>query len=296
MKSFSANAGMILFLIVSACSGGRYMEMTQAGEEAYMDGDYRKTLEITEKIINDLESRGKQASGPVYSMAGVSAFELKEYGKSLGYLSQAEQMGYSEESLYLFLAKNYRHVDNLSKEISALESYLELHPEGRQADRLRSRLLETCLESENYPLSRDLWSQMDSMAREDIRNLEVYLKLNIMQENQILCDSLADRILAEDADNETAMKWLAESLFWKAENNYQQQMKAYRENRTHKQYAILLEAFKQVSADFRKSRDYFLKLYELYPDPEYAGYLGNIFTRLEDEERAEYYRKRSRQH
>ena len=70
-------------------------------------------------------------------------------------------------------------------------------------------------------------------------------------------------------------------------------MKAYRENRTRKQYAILLEAFKQVSTDFRTSRDYFLRLYKINPDPAYAEYLGNIFTRLEDKEKAAYYKKRA---
>ena len=44
-----------------------------------------------------------------------------------------------------------------------------------------------------------------------------------------------------------------------------------------KQYSILLKAFKQVNADFKLSRDYFLKLYDMNPDPEYAMYLGNIF-------------------
>jgi hypothetical protein len=134
---------------------------------------------------------------------------------------------------------------------------------------------------------------MDSTAREDVEVLETYLALNVIQNNKSICDSIATVILQKDGNSEPALRWFAEFYFWRAENEYQSQMKAYKNKRTHKQYAILLKAFKQVNADFKRSRDRFLKLYRLNPDPEYAEYLANIYTRLEDEEKARYYKSRA---
>jgi hypothetical protein len=51
-----------------------------------------------------------------------------------------------------------------------------------------------------------------------------------------------------------------------------------------------VKAFKIVTADFKESLKYYTKLYKLYPKPEYARYLANIYARLDDEKMAKYYR------
>ena len=269
------------------------MEMNRAVESSYLESDYKKVLELSEQIIGEVESRGKMASSEVYSFAGASAFEMEDYDKSLNYLEKAREQEYSGEAMYYYLARNYRHIDNLSKEIGALESYIGKHPQGQYIGEVQARLFQTCLESENFELADELWTVMDSIFRDDATNLEVYLNLNSMQKKTDLCNTLGKRILEKDVNNESALKWFGETYFWRAENSYLSQMKAYKENRTHKQYALLLEAFKQVNSDFRKSRDYFLKLYRLYPKPGYASFLTNIYTRLDDEEKALYYKKRA---
>jgi tetratricopeptide (TPR) repeat protein len=293
MKIVSFTIVGTLLMILAACSGSRYLEMSASGEEAFRKGDFRAAMAVFEEIMGEMGKKGKQSTCNVYSMAGISAFELGEYPRSLDHLIKAQQMGCSGEEMYLYLIRNYRQIDNLSKEITALEAYLEKFPQGSGASDARKRLLQTCLESGDFELARKLWMELDKVSREDVGNLETYLQINRMQGNDRLCDSLAAIILAEDPDSEPALKWFGEYYFWKAENSYQYQMKAYEENHTRKQYAILLEAFKQVSIDFRKSRDYFLKLYKINPDPGYAAYLGNIYTRLEDDEKAGYYRKRA---
>lgn len=285
-------AGMLLVLL-SACSGGKSLETARAGEDSYMEGDFQAAYDLSEQLIREMESRGKNASGEIYAIAGASAYELEEYAKSLSYLVKAQQQDYTGKELYLYLVRNYRHIDNLSKEITALESYLDKYPEGEHVGTIRGRLFETCLESENFELADELWIEMDSTDREEVENLEVFLKLNRIQENDGLCDTLTGQILTKSPENETALSWLGESLFWKAENTYQHQMKAYKQNRTHKQYAILLEAFKQVNSDFKKSLECYLKLWDIAPKPEYANFLANIYTRLDDQDKADYYRKRT---
>jgi hypothetical protein len=280
-----------IILVASGCTGGKNLQTASAVEDAFRSGDYRTALENSETIIRLAEEKGRQSEGQVYTIAGISAYEIEEYNKSLKYLEQARGLDHRDEGLYWYLAMNYRRIDNLSKEITALETYASLFPEGENIRDVRRRLLRTCIESENYQMAEEIWTLMDSTSREDLENLETWLLLNQGQENESLCDSLSSVILQKDPENESALRWTAESHFWKAENSYQYQMRAYKQNRTRNQYTILLKAFEQVNIDFRKSRDYFLKLYEMNPDPKYARFLGNIFTRLEDRSKADYYKK-----
>jgi hypothetical protein len=48
-----------------------------------------------------------------------------------------------------------------------------------------------------------------------------------------------------------------------------------------------------VYPTFQKSLDYFLTLYETDPKPEYAKYIGNIYKRLQKEDKAEYYHEKA---
>ena len=292
MKALT-NTGFILLIILASCSGGRQLERTARSEEALSAKDYRSALALCREIIGEAESKGKEPAPRIYCIAGIAAYELGEYPSSLEYLEKAERMGYSGEEFFLYLARDYRRIDNLSKEISALKAYLEHYPEGREAAGTRDRLFKTCIESEDFKLAGRLWQAMDSTARTDTGNLETWLELNRMQGKDRVCDSLAAHLLVLAPENEKALEWLGKSYFWKAENAYQYQMKAYSENRTRKQYAILVKAFKGVSADFRKSRDYFLRLYKLDPDPTWAEYLGNIYTRLDDPGKASFYKSRA---
>jgi hypothetical protein len=88
-----------------------------------------------------------------------------------------------------------------------------------------------------------------------------------------------------------ALEWLAEKYYWLAENSYKAEMEAYEKNRTNKQYNQLLKAFETVSANFKTSLTYFKKLYDLDPSGEYATFLSNIYARLDDKEKAEYYKR-----
>jgi Flp pilus assembly protein TadD len=62
-----------------------------------------------------------------------------------------------------------------------------------------------------------------------------------------------------------------------------------------KQYRQLNDALKTINADFKRARDYFEKLYRVNPDPRYATYLGNIYTRFSNKQKADYYYGRAKQ-
>jgi hypothetical protein len=73
---------------------------------------------------------------------------------------------------------------------------------------------------------------------------------------------------------------------------YVREMKAYKNNRTTSQYKKLLKAWDQVWPLFRKSRDYFKKLYYIKADTQYAKYLRNIYTRMDQKDKAAFWEKR----
>jgi tetratricopeptide (TPR) repeat protein len=280
----------MILLLISSCSGSRqFTEQNNTAVNAYQNRDYPKALESAEQIIVETGEKGKSAEGQIYGIAGKSAYQLGNFDQSRAYLISAREQNYSDEQTIVFQADNYRRIDNLSKEITLLEEYIQKFPGGMYLNTIRTRLFHTCLESENYALAQELWTLLDLQSRTERENLEVYLAINQVLNNDQVCDSVAGLILDADPEHESSLNWYAEKYYWKAENSYQAEMKAYEENKTRKQYAKLLKAFKIVTVDFKQSLDYYTRLYNLYPKPEYAKHLGNIYARLSDEKNAKFY-------
>ena len=290
MRSISNFIPAMIILLISGCSGSRqFTDQTNTAVNAYQNGDYTKALESAEQIIMTTGEKGKSAEGLIYGIAGKSAYQLESFDQSRDYLISAAEKGYSDEQTIVFQADNYHRIDNLSKEITLLEEYIQKYPGGKYLNTIRTRLFHTCLESENFELAQELWPLLDLQSRTEKENLEVYLAINQVLNNDQVCDSVASLILDANPEHESSLNWYAEKYYWKAENSYQAEMKAYEENKTRKQYAKLLKAFKIVTVDFKQSLDYYSRLYNLYPKPEYAKYLGNIYARLNDEKDAKYY-------
>jgi hypothetical protein len=258
-------------------------------KNAYQIADYNVALASAEQIIMKTGDKSRSAEGHIYAIAGKSAYNLEEYDQSRDYLISSREKGYSDEQTIVFQADNYHRIDNLSKEITLLEEYILKYPGGKYINIIRTRLFHACLESENNALALELWPLLDLQSRTEPENLEVYLAINQVLNNDQVCDSIASLILDSNPEHESSLNWYAEKYYWKAENSYQAEMKAYEENKTRKQYAKLLKAFKFVTLDFKQSLDYYTRLYNLYPKPEYAKYLGNIYARLSDEKNAKYY-------
>jgi tetratricopeptide (TPR) repeat protein len=286
---------LIIITILQSCkSSSTVSTITEEAEVAYKAGDFEKALAISEQEIENRESKGKTAIGPVYVAAGKAALELNQTDKARKYLETARSFSYSSPDMYESLAILYKKIDNLSKEITALENYRNFYPQGEKLNSINIRLFETYVESENWDLAVKLWPEIEPQAQTDVKLLAGYLTVNQKLENKANSDKLANQILKTDANNVIALEYMADKYYWMAENLYLTEMKAYKENRTNKQYARLLKALDEVYPNFRKSRDYYLKLYKIKPNKDYANYLGNIFTRLDDKEKAEYYYKRAK--
>ncbi|MFW5916739.1 MAG: tetratricopeptide repeat protein [Bacteroidota bacterium] len=284
MKLNGILQGLFIILIIQSCATKK---LTEEGKTAYEAGDYESALNAWEEVIEKTESKGNKADSVIYYKAGMAAMELDELKKARDYLETAEYLEFSSPKLYATLVEINKTVDNLSKEINALESYREKYPDEEKINAMTVRLFETYLESEQWEKATEIWPEIESQAQSDAELLAGYLTVNKNLENDSLCDTLAGQILEIKPNNKTALEWYAKKYFWEAEDLYVEEMKAYKNNRTTSQYDRLLKKLDEAYPTFEKSRDYFLKLYELDPKPEYAKFLGNIYTRLQEEEKAE---------
>jgi hypothetical protein len=291
MKISTFIQGLILVLLLQSCAT---TQLTNEGELAYQANNYEDALASWEKIIESKESAGKKAKGPIYFKSGMAALNLKQDDKARKYLESAKEVDFSSPELYASLASIYKTIDNLSKEITALETYREKYPQGENIDKVNARLLATYAESENWDLGVALWPELETNAQTDAGILSSYLIINKNLKNYTISNKLAKQILKLDANNITALEYYAEKYFWEAENLYVTEMKAYKNHRTTKQYNKLLKALEKVWPTFKKSRSNFLKLYKIEPKKEYAKYLGKIYTRFDDKKKAAYYNKRAK--
>lgn len=290
MKKSNLQSLILLALVAVACSTGTNVSKAiREGETAYQAGDYPTALQYYESVIAEYNKEGKSNECPVYFAAADAASELGMQDKAIGYLEQNRFTDRVNGDTYLQLSMLYRDKDNLSKELDALETYLDKYPDGDQTTWVHRRLFEIFIEIEEWDRATDEWFALPDSAHGDPELVEKYFLANRALKNDSICDRLGVALLEGDSENLPALDWMAKKYFWQAEYRYQAELKAYDENRTNRQYNKLLKALDEVSDDFKTSLGYFTTLYDLDPTAQTAKYLGNIYNRLDDKKKAAYY-------
>lgn len=256
---------------------------------AFTSGDYQKAFTSYEEIIDIKKTQNKRVDSTIYQNAGLSAWELKQTDKTIEYLELAKRYPIATEKTYSTLAKAFLEKDNLSKEITNLEGYIAKYPQGAEIMPVRKQLFFAYIKSENWDSAFKLWPTLDSTTQNDIKMLSGYFMVNEKLNYKSQLEKIAQQLIKLDNNNIDALEFFAEKYYWLAENSYVKEMKAYQANKTDKQYQQLLVAYKVYFENYRISRDYFLRLYQLSPKSRYATFLGNIYTRYEDKAKADYY-------
>ncbi|HOP04366.1 MAG TPA: hypothetical protein PL017_07820 [Tenuifilaceae bacterium] len=287
----------ILFVVVvSSCGAPKQIQnLSLEAKQANDSKEYAKALEAYDQVIEYYSGKNKVADGAIYEGAGIAAYETGDVKKSIEYLEQAKQTPTHGEKTISTLALAYKQIDNLSKELNNLELFVSKYSESHNINNVNAQLFDAYFRSENWDLALNIWSKLSTENQEDLKNLTQFMKVNCKLEKDKECGELAEKILKSDKSNVDALEVLAEKYFWLAEKSYQKEMKDYEQNRTAKQYKKLLKELEIINANYRTSRDYFLMLYKLNPDPKFANYLGNIFTRFEVKEKADYYYRKAKE-
>jgi tetratricopeptide (TPR) repeat protein len=281
----------LLFLgLVLGCNAPKnlvsYKEMA---ESAGQEGNYREATEAWNNYFNQFPVMN-DLDGALFARAALTAFKAGEYGRAVDWYDQARYRDFASADMYVTLAEIFRKQDNLSRELSALE-YLQENFEG-EVDSVNVRLFSIYNEIDLVEKAMMAWDGMPEEAKNSVRNLDHYFILNKKSGNEDVCDSLSAVLLERTPDNVHALGWMAKKYYNEAEETYLRQMAEYENNRTRRQYRILLRELEKVTAGLKKSLGYFERLWELNPGdrPEYAGYMSNIYVRFHEEDKAAFYR------
>lgn len=261
----------------------------QEAKTAYSSGDYQKALISFEEIIELKKSQNKRVDSTIYQYAGVAAWELKQTDKTIQYLELAKRFSVANDKTYSILAKAFLEKDNLSKEITNLDAYIAKYPQGEEIQSVQKQLFMAYVKSENWDSAYKIWPSFDNNTQNEVKYINDYYKVCEKLEYKNQLEKIAQQLLKLDKNNVDALEFFAEKYYWLAENSYVKEMKAYQANKTDKQYQQLLAAYKVYFENYRISKEYFLRLYQINPKSRYATFLGNIFTRYENKEKADYY-------
>ena len=271
-----------------ACSGPKSLiSLKESAENFSNQGNNTQAVEVWQQYFN--QKAIEETDGASFASAAQAAYLAEDINLALKWYDEARYKYYSNEEMYLTLAKIYRLQDNLSKELGALEFYLENFNEV--SDEVYNRLFNIYFEIENYDEALVAWDKLGTGLKNELFNQVKYFQINLEKENSEINDSLSQIILEKDPLNVEALEWIAKKYYWQAENRYEEQMEKYNANKTSRQYRILLEELEKVTADFKKALPYFEKLWELNPGERYAIYMANIYARFGDQNKSDSYKK-----
>jgi len=292
MSKFSIIIILFISLFIAGCtSTSNLSKQTVKASQAFTAGNFEAAFNLYNTYIEQQKNDNKEIEGEVYSTVGKAAFQLNKLSEAEGLFKQAYYKEYADAEMYANMISIYKTIDNLSKEIDALEYFVANYSTDARFEEYNQRLFETYVESENWDKAIVIWSSFSEEKQSEVRYMELFLFTQQKLENNTAADELANDILKKNSTSKIALEHMADKYFWKAENQYQKEMTAYEKNKTNKQYLVMLEALDGVTIDFKKSLSYYEKLYKNYPSKEYAKYMANIYARFQDKENTEYYRK-----
>ncbi|MFW6289393.1 MAG: tetratricopeptide repeat protein [Mariniphaga sp.] len=290
MKNIVIIVAGILFSVASCKTTVNLAEYRQSAETAAEAGDYLIATEAY-RVYFEQYPADNELEGSVYAQAAQTAFQATETDQALEWFDQALQRGYDEASMYQTLAQIYQYQGNISKELTALENYVD--KAASPEEEAYSRLFTIFYTTDQPQKAMQVWDKVPDTEKRTEQNLARYFALNKQMGNDATADSVSQALLEVAPDHVGALEWQAQKNYDKGEARYQREMKAYEARPTTGNYQTLLRGLKAATVHFREALQYFEKLWEVNPDDrdEYAVYMNNIHVRFNDKQKADYYRK-----
>jgi tetratricopeptide (TPR) repeat protein len=281
----------LVFIISAGCKSPEmlvnYRENAEIAEAA---GDYVIATEAWKGYFNQLPADAT-VEGSVYARAAHSAYRSNDLQQAIEWFDGAQARDYNSPEMHYTLAEIYRHQDNISKELSALEYYKENFENINQE--VYNRLFSIYYQVNRKEDALEAWREMPDVDKRSELNLDRFFTLNKQLDNESEADSASLELLKVNPEHVDALEWQAQKNYEIAEARYQREMKKYESRPSQGNYQILRRQLKLSSADFQRSLQYFEKLWEVNPDnrSDYAVYMNNIHVRFNDKKKADYYRK-----
>ncbi|MBE0661693.1 MAG: hypothetical protein IH597_04415 [Bacteroidales bacterium] len=282
---------LTISLLLNSCKTTlNIADLQTNAEQAFNEGNYTAALQQYENLIKNWNDNHAFEENPYYDKAGHAAIALKDYDKAIEYFNHSTHYGFAGADTYLALINHYREIENFSREMTVLNTFIEKFPNEAVEAGAHERLFEMYLETSRW---EEAETQIPFFSREPgIELLEKIMLVHINLGNEKEAEAVAGQLLELDGNNAAALEWKAKKYFEAGEARYNAETEAYERNKSRSQYARLLKGYEAAGEDYRKARDIFERLYKQNPDKKYAVYLYNIYARFKDEEKAAYYRKR----
>ncbi|NPD44466.1 MULTISPECIES: lipopolysaccharide assembly protein LapB [unclassified Lentimicrobium] len=282
---------LLITVIFTACGTPKQtIDYQQLAMTSYEGGAYQQSIDQWNTYIQEQETKVLEVNPKAYAEIAKAQFAMEQYEKAEQNFDKARHKEYADADMYVMMVERYRMIDNLSKELTALEYYKDHFADQKDSTPMRNRLFETYMEADNYEAVTETWQKMDNESKSEEVYVQLYFDLNKELEQTEKCDELAEQLLVFNGENEEALIWLAKKYYNRAENRYQTQMDKYNKNRSNKQYNILLKQLDIVTADFKKSLKYFEPLWNMEDGKKYASYMANIYGRFDDKKKSQYYK------
>jgi len=281
-------------LLMASCSVSKnFTALTNNAESYYNKGEYAKATAAWQQIIADYGKVGSVFTAENYLKAAKAAVKAGNDKLAFQWYNTARLKGQSSPELWLYLARHYHKIDNLSKELDALGYYFSFDVKDTDAMKARERYFEALVESENYEQAFKEWPYIESDVKSNKNYVEMYFEVCQSLNRGPELNNAQEMLLKLDPANEDALFRKARTLYDAVGKRYKNEMDAYEKNHTRSQYSKLLKALKGISADYRTARNYFEKLYAAHPSKRYAAYLANIYARLDSKSKSDYWRRKS---
>ena len=287
MKTRILFFAVALFTIVS-CGGPKVLvNYRKNAEQAEVAGNYEKAVVAWNNYFEEAEL--EEIEGAEYARAAKTAYKAGMNQQAEDWFDQARYKDYADADMYFILADIYDGRDNISKELDALEFYVDNFEKNNA--KVNKRLFEIYNEIGMTEKALKSWNRINPNSINSANFLEKYFVIQKKLDNKEIADSVSLELLEMDPNHVGALEWNAMKYYWQAENRYRREMDKYEQNHTRTQYRKLLKQLDLVTADLKKALSYFEKLWELEPGKKYAPYMANIYTRFDEDDKAAYYKK-----
>ncbi len=283
-----------VFLLAACGSSKSLISARQDADYLYYQKDYLNAFDKYSQIIESYISKNQPVPGELYASSGRCLYYADSPAAAMPYFKLAEECGYDDEHILLLQIKYYGEADNLSKELDCLEKYSALYPEGSDISFVNYRMYLRYCEMQEYRKAHLKFQSLSDEYRDDIAVLEkqhnVCEKLNRQDE----ADGIARQLYNMNPNNLIGLHYMAFDAYNTTETEYVAAIKAYEAKKTNAAYKILQQKTAPLTARYKKAKEMYIRLYNLYKRPHDAAILSRICTRLNDKKNAEYYDKLSK--
>lgn len=279
----------------TGCSSGKALVTArQDADLLYYQKDYINAFDKYSSIIESYVSKKDAVPAELYALAGRCLYYSDSPSAAMPYFKLAEDAGFEDELTLMLQIKHYAEADNLSKELDRLEKYSALYPDGGEINFVNYRLYLRYCEMQEYGKAHLRYQTLSPEYRDDIAVIEkqhlVCTKLGRQEE----ADSIARQLYNLNPNNLIGLGYMAFDAYNTTETEYVAAIKAYESNKTNAAYKTMQQKTAPLAARYKKAKELYVKLYNLYKRPHDAAILSRICTRLNDKQNASYYEKLSK--